>query len=161
MVHNVNVIKAVVMTVLVVTAFIGILVLYLTLNSSDRNEYENEFNETFTAYPPYIDVTGSVACQCGLRLKEYATDPNGILGQNEGLISNAIFGGAEAEINSIPWQVGLKVFNQFPYCGGTIIGPMTILTAAHCVDQSNIYPSSITILVAEHDWRILNETNSL
>ena len=159
MVHNVNVIKAVVMSVLVITAFIGILVLHLTLNSSYKED-EHEFNSTFPPYPPYVDVTGSVACQCGLRLKEYVEDPNGIFGQ-EGIISNAIFGGTEAEINSIPWQVGLKVFNQFPYCGGTIIGPMTILTAAHCVDQSNIDASSITILVAEHDWRTLNETNSL
>ena len=157
MVHNVNLIKAVVMTVLIITAFIGILVLYLTINTSRDDEYEWEFNETI---PEYTDTTGSVTCQCGKRLKEYVEDPSGIFGQ-DGIISNAIFGGTVAEINSIPWQVGLKVANQFPYCGGTIIGPMTILTAAHCLDQSNIYPSSVIILVAEHDWRILNETNSL
>jgi hypothetical protein len=32
-------------------------------------------------------------------------------------ISNKIFGGQIAEVNSIPWQVGIKVMGQFPFCG--------------------------------------------
>ena len=32
-------------------------------------------------------------------------------------ISNKIFGGQFAEVNSIPWQVGIKVMGQFPFCG--------------------------------------------
>ena len=33
-----------------------------------------------------------------------------------------IFSFTVAQVNSIPWQVGIKVFNTFPFCGGTIIG---------------------------------------
>ena len=46
-----------------------------------------------------------------------------------------IVGGQEAEVNQIPWQVGLAQidFIDWIFCGGTIIGPSTIITAAHCV----------------------------
>ena len=44
----------------------------------------------------------------------------------------AIVGGTEAKVNSIPWQVLIAIryldIWLFPLCGGTIIGPSTILT---------------------------------
>ena len=48
-----------------------------------------------------------------------------------------IVGGNNAEINAIPWQVAiLQAWKTDPFCGGVIIGPKTILTAAHCVDNN-------------------------
>jgi trypsin len=62
----------------------------------------------------------------------------------------AVVGGEEAAINSIPWQVGVEVYDQFPYCGGTLIGPSTVLTASHCVEGIES-PSQINILIGEHN----------
>ena len=154
--HNTNVIKAVVLTVLIVTAFIGIFVLYLALNSKRNQSVDEDYTQSLDTF---ADNTDLVPCQCGIKLKKYIEDPNFKISGSQNIIQNAIFGGEEAEINSIPWQVGLKVSNTFPYCGGTIIGPMTILTAAHCLDD--VSANNVEILVAEHDWSILNETNSL
>jgi len=61
-----------------------------------------------------------------------------------------IVGGSEADANSIPWQVGL-VSNQgsTPFCGGTIITPYHILTAAHCTnDQTG---AAVQVIAGEHD----------
>merc|ERR1712018_639688 len=82
------------------------------------------------------------------------------MGNRGDKISHHIFGGQAAEVNSIPWQVGIKVFDMFPFCGGTIIGPTTILTAAHCVESSGLKPKDVKILVAEHDYTTKNETFS-
>ena len=46
-----------------------------------------------------------------------------------------IIGGASTTINTVPWQILLEV-NGADACGGTIIAPGWILTAAHCLENS-------------------------
>ena len=76
-----------------------------------------------------------------------------------------IIGGQEARVNQIPWQIGLVPTFDLDsiFCGGTIIGPSTILTAAHCIVYSVFDPiphvNSIKVLVAEHDVNSVMETS--
>ena len=78
----------------------------------------------------------------------------------------AVIGGTDAQVHEIPWQVGIQVEfywgTHFPFCGGTIIGPSTILTAAHCLtdNSSNVLDYEFKILVAEHDYTTENEANT-
>ena len=74
----------------------------------------------------------------------------------------AIVGGQEAEVNSIPWQV-LIVYQYYPICGGTIIGPSTILTAAHCLDHGNdtlLNADDIVVGVGDHDISTGDESDA-
>ena len=72
-----------------------------------------------------------------------------------------IVGGQEAEVNSIPWQVLIVWKMMYAICGGTIIGPSTILTAAHCLDQNGtlLNADDIVVVVGEHDISTVDEAD--
>lgn len=54
------------------------------------------------------------------------------------LIEPKIFGGQKAAAGADPWQVGViprVLDNVMAYCGGALIAPTWVVTAAHCVDN--------------------------
>merc|ERR1719385_260641 len=74
-------------------------------------------------------------------------------------VNPKIVGGSDAAPNSVPWQVALVspwVSSGKPFCGGTIISPYHILTAAHCAWVPNIW-----IRVGEHDITTHHDDSSL
>ncbi|XP_071242615.1 transmembrane protease serine 9-like [Salvelinus alpinus] len=60
-----------------------------------------------------------------------------------------IIGGVEAWAHSWPWQVSLR-FTTMPACGGAIIAPLWVLTAAHCFKQFNKV-DFWTVMAGKHD----------
>ncbi|HEX5404655.1 MAG TPA: serine protease [Pseudonocardiaceae bacterium] len=50
-----------------------------------------------------------------------------------GATSPAVVGGEMASISDHPWVVALADQAGFPFCDGTLTGPTTVVTAAHCV----------------------------
>jgi len=69
-----------------------------------------------------------------------------------------IIGGSEADQHSIPWQAALVSHwsGGKPFCGGTIISPFHILTAAHCAWVPNIW-----VRLGEHDITTHHDASSL
>jgi len=63
---------------------------------------------------------------------------------------NKIVGGHEAVPHSIPWQVSLRRrSDNFHFCGGSVVGPTSVLTAAHCTEIWD-YETDVMVVVGEH-----------
>ncbi len=55
-----------------------------------------------------------------------------------------VIAGENAKQGAWPWQV-LMLFNNVPMCGGSLIAPQWVVTAAHCVEGRQSQTSSFTI----------------
>jgi len=60
----------------------------------------------------------------------------------------SIVGGTEVIPHSHPWQVALTTTSGSQYCGGTLVHPRWVITAAHCVNGDA--PGSVVVRAGMH-----------
>ena len=72
-----------------------------------------------------------------------------------------IINGEEATPHSFPWQISIKVDKPEHYCGGSIISPYWVLTAAHCANIVYIgeYFGDV-VVIGQHDRLVQTKKNS-
>merc|ERR1711894_197121 len=64
-----------------------------------------------------------------------------------------VIAGKTAVRGSWPWQILMK-FGGRAGCGGTLIAPQWVVTAAHCVYRREAYPWMFSVVVGEHDRQV-------
>ncbi|XP_027056439.1 zinc metalloproteinase nas-15-like [Pocillopora damicornis] len=63
--------------------------------------------------------------------------------------SSRVIGGDDANPGAWPWQVGLHNSRGGFFCGGTLVTPYWVVTAAHCISTLN--PSNYVIRLGDHN----------
>ncbi|KAJ7320590.1 hypothetical protein JRQ81_020101 [Phrynocephalus forsythii] len=96
----------------------------LNTSSGDKDLYNKMYNSQWC---PSSRVVSLRCIDCGMSRKR--VNPR-----------NRIVGGTAASIGDWPWQVSLH-FRGIHLCGGSIITPEWIVTAAHCVEGTNSNPN--------------------
>ncbi|XP_065594217.1 chymotrypsin-C [Cyrtonyx montezumae] len=69
------------------------------------------------------------------------------------LLGARVVGGEDARAHSWPWQISLQYSRSGSWshtCGGTLISPSWVLTAAHCISSSLTY----RVVLGEHDLSV-------
>jgi secreted trypsin-like serine protease len=67
------------------------------------------------------------------------------------LASASIFHGTPVTADHAPWLVTLTT--RGPFCGGALVAPDRVLTAAHCVQGANPGRVSVRLRGVRHAWR--------
>ncbi|XP_026464943.1 trypsin-1-like [Ctenocephalides felis] len=67
-----------------------------------------------------------------------------VIGSALGGVDERIIGGVPAAVGEFPHQISLR-YRQYHTCGGSILNPSYILTAAHCV-EGRAYPPDFTVV---------------
>lgn len=62
--------------------------------------------------------------------------------------AGAIVGGEPANTTDVPWQVSLQ-FDEEHGCGGSIVSPTQVVTAAHCLESDD--PTGVSVLAGQDD----------
>jgi len=59
-----------------------------------------------------------------------------------------IVGGTEAPKGAWPWQAQIRTNSGFPFCGGTLVHPQWVVTAAHCVHRKSASSVRVRLVAA-------------
>jgi len=68
-----------------------------------------------------------------------------------GSVSPDVVGGSPATTQQYPWVVALTTTSGFQYCGGTLVAPNKVVTAAHCTTGDS--PSAVRVVAGRTDLR--------
>ncbi|MQA14667.1 MAG: trypsin-like serine protease [Pseudonocardiaceae bacterium] len=62
-----------------------------------------------------------------------------------------IVGGSDTSTDEYPWMVALTDAADSPFCGGALVAPDRVVTAAHCVSGRD--PAELTVVAGRTDMR--------
>jgi len=146
---------------LIVSALAAVLLICAAEACKDRYRYCRVFVQRnyCKTRPQYSKIWCEKTCGfCGAPDTPAPPQPTGPLPTGSGSCGNPaiqgqrVIAGVTATRGSWPWQI-LMLYNGRGGCGGSIVGPKHVVTAAHCVAGRTRYPSRFSVRVGEHDTR--------
>ncbi|PSN50209.1 Plasminogen, partial [Blattella germanica] len=102
---------------------------------------------------PKFPLSEYVPLECGTR--DVSHEPS-----RPGYASAKIVGGSVAPYGAYPWQVEIKQYRPGPrryehHCGGAVVGPRLVLTAAHCLQNEDAH--YLRVVVGEYHLQVADQ----
>ncbi|XP_075711718.1 ovochymase-1 [Rhinoderma darwinii] len=133
-------------------------IMVIKFESDNENNYAGFMASFSFVYPGFADIAhvASIKVFPALNQEPKLINPGvcGVAPLSPQWLLNRIVGGEESCPNCWPWQVAIMYQETFQ-CGGVILSPEWVLTAAHCLTSPD--PSRYGLLAGIHD-RLLNES---
>jgi hypothetical protein len=100
----------------------------------------------------HISVFLIALCYCSVDISTatiYKCDRTADCGcsKSDADVKEKIVGGGPAIVSSWGWAVSLQISLGDAFCGGAILSPSFVLTAAHCVTNSSVVLSKVKVVV--------------
>uniref|UniRef100_H2Y7R7 Peptidase S1 domain-containing protein n=1 Tax=Ciona savignyi TaxID=51511 RepID=H2Y7R7_CIOSA len=131
---------------------------FVFLSSGDfvEDDFSGEFDTTVP--PPGTTTTTQTTTTQAVTSSSTTTSQNLLCGVPAvtPMYVRKILGGREATPHSWPWQISIHLDGEH-HCGGSIIGREWVLTAAHCIGETNsAYIARLTIVAGAHRLSVNN-----
>jgi len=75
------------------------------------------------------------------------------------VFGSRVIGGIDAQKGAWPWQVLIRLGGS-THCGGSLINPFWVVTAAHCVYHKEALINYFKVITGEHDFNVKEGTET-
>lgn len=139
------------LSLVVVCAISGATMSFVVLDNNDVDDFlmtVDENRNNLLLLQSKITIADTIGQQQQQQQSSEEVDDE--IQKNDNNRRKLIINGEDAPENRYPYSVSLQLNSQH-YCGGSLIAPHIVITAAHCITEASTSISAISVILGRYD----------